>query len=117
MSTLTLPWVLKSCLWANSKRYASLIYVSHTIEIFVIKPRTLNGSCAWLCMHYNMHGVFFVRGLAIHWGLQVRVLIRFDLQCYCHIPEGIGQALQVGEQTTSIFIWRPSQRTAARRCL
>jgi hypothetical protein len=69
MSTLTLPWVLKSCLWANSKRYASLIYVSHTIEIFVIKPRTLNGSCAWLCMHYKIHGVLFVRGLAIYWGL------------------------------------------------
>jgi hypothetical protein len=46
MSTSTLSWVLKSCLCAYSKRYVSVIYISHTIEIFVIVARTPNGSCA-----------------------------------------------------------------------
>jgi hypothetical protein len=87
----------------------SVIYIGHTIEMFVIVARTPNGSCAWLCMNCDIHDVLFVQGVAIHWGLQVRVLICFDLHRYCHIPEGIGHALKAGEQATRSFIHvRPS---------
>jgi hypothetical protein len=55
-------------------------------------------------MNCHVNDVRFGQGLAFHWGLQVRVLICFDLHSYCHIPEGIGHALKAGEQATSSFI-------------
>jgi hypothetical protein len=104
MSTSTLSYVLKACPCAYSIRYVSDIYIGHKIEIFVIVARTSNGSCAWLCMNCDVHGVLFVRGVAIQWGLLVRVLICFDLHRYCHIPEAIGHVLQAGEQAASRFV-------------
>jgi hypothetical protein len=57
-------------------------------------------------MNCDVHDLLFVQGLAIQWGLLVRVLICFDLHQYryCHILEAIGHVLQAGEQAASIFV-------------
>jgi hypothetical protein len=48
---------------AYSKRYVSVLCISHTFEIFVIVARTPNGSCAWLCMHCDGHGILLFKVL------------------------------------------------------
>jgi hypothetical protein len=71
VDTFVGPEVMPMCLF---QALCFSYHISHTIEISSIVARTPNGSCAWLCMNRDVHGVLFVQGLAHSLGPASKIL-------------------------------------------